>query len=84
MTHFRFRYTYSGYLRWRFRAGRRAALMTQPAAPPMARKPSTAAWRHFWPVPEVPKPAPAALRVGDYVVGEDGDPQLQGHPDIRY
>lgn len=29
-------------------------------------------------------PVATVLRVGDYVVCEDGDPQLMGHPGIRY
>ncbi|UOQ98162.1 hypothetical protein MUN81_01405 [Hymenobacter sp. 5317J-9] len=48
------------------------------------RRPSAAAWRRGWSQPEVLRPAAMALRVGGFVVGEDGDPQLQGHPDIRY
>ena len=24
------------------------------------------------------------LRIGDFIVGHDGDPQLLGHPEIRY
>lgn len=31
-----------------------------------------------------PGPAGPVLRVGDYVVSEEGDPRLWGHPDIRY
>ncbi|MBF9223749.1 hypothetical protein [Hymenobacter ruricola] len=84
MTHFRFRYKCMGYLRWRFRVGRRRAVLLAPAETAAARKASTAAWRHRWPAPTPPKPVVTALRVGDYIVGEDGDPQLQGHPDIRY
>ena len=29
-------------------------------------------------------PAGPVLQVGDYLVSEEGDPRLWGHPDIRY
>ncbi|GAB3574312.1 hypothetical protein GCM10027345_08040 [Hymenobacter daeguensis] len=46
--------------------------------------PATASWRRT--IPKfVPMPIPhSVLRIGDFVVGEEGDPQLSGHPNIRY
>ncbi|WP_201977670.1 hypothetical protein [Hymenobacter rubidus] len=85
MTHFRFRYKRVGYMRWRCRtASRRAILIVLPLTAAARFKPSTAAWRRTVPVfvpIQVPSPV---LVVGDFVVGEEADPQLVGHPDIRY
>jgi hypothetical protein len=45
---------------------------------------SAAAWRSAFPAIIQLKPVATVLRIGDFVVGEDGDPQLLGHPDILY
>ena len=86
MTHFRFRYKRVGFMRWRCRSARRqAVVLLLPLACAAPQVLSAAAWRRTLPVAVVP-PVPAAklLRVGEFVVGEEGDPQLLGHPDIRY
>ncbi|WP_190926168.1 hypothetical protein [Hymenobacter armeniacus] len=58
--------------------------MTWPfSASALGRRASGAAWRRRA-MPELPVAAQASLRVGRYLVGEAGDPQLQGHPNIRY
>ena len=80
MTRFRFRYKRVGHLRLRCRLVRRQAVLlvllvafaTQPAA------------RRAVPASAPPVPVAAVLRIGDYVVCEEGDPKLVGHPDIRY
>ena len=68
---------------WRHRAARRRAVrLFLPLRSVSDRSPSQATWR---PPPRVLLPAPPrVLRVGDYVVGEQGDPRLSGHQDIRY
>ncbi|MDO7847967.1 hypothetical protein Q5H92_16495 [Hymenobacter sp. M29] len=84
MTHFRFRYKCMSYRRWRCRASRRS---TQRFMVPLATTgfaPSAAAWRRMLPAPVRLQPAAKALQIGDYVVGEEGDLLLYGHPDIRY
>ena len=85
MTHFRFRYKRVGYMRWRCRsAQRRTALLVLPLAAAARHAPSTAAWRRTMPA-FVPVPTPQSiLKIGDFVVGPDDDPQLFGHPGIRY
>jgi hypothetical protein len=85
MTHFRFRYKRIGYMRWRCRtANRRAMLLVLPLASAAQFAPSTAAWRRTVPV-FVPVPSPQViLKIGDFVIGAEGDPQLSGHPGIRY
>lgn len=94
MTHFRFRFKHVGYQRWRWRtAHRRADRLVLPVAVgagyfshPLL---PTAGRRRSMPgllavaLPAL-APATAVLRVGDFEVGEAGDPRLMGHPDIRY
>lgn len=77
MTHFRFRYKCMSYRRWRCRASRRGSVPAMAPWPAIGFAPSTAAWR-------IAAAAPKALRIGDYLVGEEGDLLLYGHPDIRY
>ncbi|WP_035565053.1 hypothetical protein [Hymenobacter sp. IS2118] len=85
MKHFRIRYQRISYLRWRCRAtSRQALLMARPLLTGYSAGPSAAAWRRAIPVMVLLKPAATVLRVGDFVVGEEGDPQLLGHPDIMY
>lgn len=89
MTHFRFRYKRVGYIRWRRRAARhQAVLVVTPVAVVEQGVPSRSAWRRSFSVeaaPEVPAaPVQGILQVGEFVVSEEGDPQLTGHPDIRY
>jgi hypothetical protein len=84
MTHFRFRYKCMSYRRWRYRASRRR---TQQLMVPLVLTdfaPSAPAWRRRLPAPVLLVATPKALRVGDYLVSEEGDLQLYGHPDIRY
>jgi hypothetical protein len=85
MTHFRFRYKRVGYMRWRCRAAsRRVTLLALPLAAAAQFAPSTACWRRTIPT-FVPMPSlQNVLKIGDFVVGEEGDPQLTGHPDILY
>ena len=85
MTHFRFRYKRVGYMRWRCRsASRRVALLAFPVAAVVPVAPATASWRRSVPkLVQVAEPQ-SILKIGDFVVGEEGDPKLIGHPDIRY
>ena len=85
MTHFRFRYKRVGYMRWRCRAAqRRTTLLLLPLQAKPTAAPHVAAWRRTIPLPTPIVPISTVLQVGDYVVGAQGDPQLIGHPDIRY
>jgi hypothetical protein len=85
MTHFRFRYKRVGYMRWRCRTARvRAMVLVLPTAAGGCHAPSAAAWRRTQPVVVAPTPIGHVLQVGGYVVGEEGDSRLSGHPDIRY
>lgn len=85
MTHFRFRYKRVGFMRWRCRTASRQAKLhvlakgVQPPCPPTA-----VAWRRMLAEAVVLNPTPATLRVGQFLVSDQGDPQLTGHPDIRY
>ena len=73
------------YVRWRCRAARVwVALLVLPLASGSWRTPSAAAWRRIPPVMVVPTPIHFILQVGNYLVGEESDPQLTGHPNIRY
>jgi hypothetical protein len=84
MTRFRFRYKCMSFRRWRYRASRRR---TRQQLTPLVLAdfaPGTPAWRRRLPTPVLLAPTPKALRVGDYLVGEEGDLQLYGHPNIRY
>jgi len=85
MTHFRFRYKRVGYMRWRCRAAsRRTTLLLLPLTTAAGHLPNRAVWRRTIPF-RLPLPTqPAVLHVGAYVVSQQGDPQLSGHPDIRY
>ena len=85
MTHFRFRYRPVGFICWRRRAARRRIVrLFLPLGSVSGRSPSQATWRPP-PPPQVLLPAPPrVLSVGNYVVSEQGDPRLSGHPDIRY
>jgi len=85
MTHFRFRYYRVGYMRWRFRAAScRALVLLFPVAGGGRFAPSMAVWRRALPVALPPVAVSPTLQVGDFVVSAEGDPQLSGHPDIRY
>ena len=85
MTHFRFRYKQIGYVRWRCRTARRRAMLLVLSLVGIARhKPTASAWRRtlltIAPLP----PVAIELQIGKFVVSEEGDPQLLGHPNIRY
>ena len=85
MTYFRFRHKRTGYVRWRCRTVRgRVALRALPLKTGARCALGLAVWRRMQPVVMPPLPISLMLQVGSYQVGEDGDPQLTGHPDIRY
>ena len=86
MTHFRFRYKRVGYMRWRCRTAQRRTTPLVPSLIVAAQYDAsiTAAWRRTMPVFAPVFPTAMELRVGDFIVSEAGDPQLLGHPDIRY
>ena len=72
-------------MRWRCRAARvRTALLVLPLVAASRCAPCTAAWRRTQPVVVPPVPIRAMLQIGKYLVGEEGDPQLTGHPNIKY
>lgn len=82
MTRFRFRYQRAGYLRWRCRSGRRPSfLLSLPLA--FAAHPALPTVGPWYPL-GAETAVTAGLQVGDFVVSEEGDPRLLGHPDIRY
>ena len=85
MIHFRFRFKRYGYSWWRHRAARRRLATALPLPGPALQRPNTAVWRRAMYLAPVLLAAPSAtLQVGDFMVGEAGDAQLHGHPDIRY
>ena len=85
MTHFRFRYKRVGYMRWRSRsASRQARLLVLPTGTGPVMMPTTAAWRRMMAEAVVLSPMLTTLRIGQFVVSNEWDPQLTGHPDIRY
>ncbi|MDB5235603.1 MAG: hypothetical protein JWR44_2596 [Hymenobacter sp.] len=85
MTHFRFRYKKVGYMRWRCRtAQRRAFMMVLALVAALHNAPHTATWQRAAPAFVPAASAVAVLQVGQFVVSAEGDPQLTGHPDIRY
>lgn len=85
MTHFRFRFKRMGYMRWRCRtASRQAKLLVLPSDADIAFAPSAAAWRRMMAEAVVLNPVLTSLRVGQFLVSDEWDPQLTGHPDIRY
>jgi len=72
-------------MRWRCRtAQRRAFVLVLPFSISKEKQPSAAVWRHTALARTPWTPPPTTLQVGDFVVGAEGDPQLMGHPDIRY
>lgn len=72
-------------MRWRCRTTlRRTTLLVLPLTAAARYAPSMAAWRRTVPVFVPVTPVATMLRVGEFVVSEEGDPQLLGHPDIRY
>ena len=83
MTHFRFRYKRVGYIRWRHRTAGRRRVTVLPAAP-VQRASHAAMQRRTMTVLVRLSPVAKVLKYGDYFIGEEGDPQLLGHPDIRY
>lgn len=84
MTQIRFRHQQISYVRWRCRTARRRALPPPPLAAAARQAPDATTWRHALP-PPVPMPLVATvLHIGKFIVSEMGDPQLLGHPDIRY
>jgi len=72
-------------MRWRCRtASRRAILLVLPMMSAAQFAASTASWRRTAPAYAPLGPVGSVLQVGQFVVSEEGDPQLLGHPDIRY
>ena len=85
MNNFRMRYKRIGYIRWRCRtASRRAIRPTSPVPVGVLRAPVSAFWRQVMTDIEPLAPVAVVLRVGEFVIGEEGDSQLSGHPDIIY
>lgn len=85
MTRSQFHYQQMSYLRWCYRTARlRSLLLGLPLPVAACAKPSAATWRYSTPVFEPLASVTVVLRVGAFVIGEAGDPQLSGHPDIRY
>jgi hypothetical protein len=86
MTHLRFRYKRTGYMRWRTRTSRRrTTLMLLPLSAARYSALGVPAWRRAFAAEVAPFAAPTTvLQVGGFLIGEEGDPQLLGHPDIRY
>ena len=85
MNHFRMRYKRIGYIRWRCcMASRRAIWQPLPLPVGILRAPVPAVWRRITADAERLIPVAAVLRVGEFMIGEEGDPQLSGHPDIIY
>ncbi len=72
-------------MRWRCRTARhRPGLLVLPLAIGVQHAPSRAAWRRTMPAQLPPVAVATVLQVGAFVVGAEGDPNLSGHPDIRY
>ena len=85
MKHFRFRHKRVGYMRWRYRAAsRRALLITMTPEAMAAYAPSTAVWRRDTVDCNYKLQEDNIFKVGDYEIGREGDPRLFGHPDIKY
>ena len=85
MMHSRFRHHQIGYVRWRCRMVRRyARLPERPLAAPVRQGSTSTAWRYTTPVLAPMQPVVTVLQIGKFVVSHEGDPQLHGHPDIRY
>ena len=85
MTHFRFRYKRMGYMRWRCRrASRQAKLHVLPGDLNAPCALTAVAWRRMMAEAMVLNPALMTLRVGQFLVSDEWDPQLTGHPNIRY
>ena len=83
MTHFQFRHKRASYIRWWRRAPhRRAAAVVFPFAAAWY-LPSTTMWRRTETV-SLTVESTHTLRVGEFIIGEEGDPHLLGHPGIRY
>lgn len=89
-SHFlQFRYRRVSFIRWRRRSFRRPAAVVMPVlAVAEAGAPSTSAWRRAYGPAAVPQALTIAravvLRIGEFIISEEGDPQLSGHPGIRY
>lgn len=74
-----------GYMRWRCRtASRQARLLDLPKNSAAFFAPSAEAWRRMMAQAVVLNPVLTTLRVGQFLVSDEWDPQLAGHPDIRY
>ena len=85
MSRFRFYYKRMSYRRWLIRTARRRVLqlgLPLPAAIRSTR--GMTAWRRSIPVFAHSVSVAVVLRIGGFVIGEAGDPQLSGHPGIRY
>ena len=77
----RFHYKQMAYLRWRVTLTQRRVCPQIWLQMPV---PNQLAGRYPAVMFGYVGPAGPVLQVGDYVVSEEGDPRLWGHPDIRY
>jgi hypothetical protein len=84
MTRFRFRYKQLGVARWRCRVARRRTLLLILPLTALSQHPASATWRRTAPLPAPVVSIATVLQVGGFMIGAEGDPQLLGHPDIRY
>ena len=75
-----------GLAQWRRRAAsRHRQVRILVAAGSSAVVPGRPARRlHLLPSPPAICPAAVGIRVGEFIVGENGDHRILGHPDIRY
>ena len=85
ITQFRFRDNQNAYVRWRCRIARRRAMLLELRLEAMVQQRSIAnATRRPKPAAVAVHSGTAVLQIGTFVVSQEGDPQLHGHPDIRY
>lgn len=85
MTHFRFRYHQYGFMRWRCRRPRLRALRLVSRLNELATQLTLGTTGAHRILGGANRPSRAAiLQIGKFIVSQEGDPQLHGHPDIRY
>ena len=85
MVPFRFRHHQNSYIRWRCRvAHRRSVRLVLPLAVMSQKLLIIHSARRIKSAVVKVQPVAVVLQIGKFVVGQEGDPQLHGHPDIRY
>ena len=85
MVPFRFRHNQNSYIRWRCRvARRRSARLVLPLEAMSQKLLIIHSGRRIKSAVLEVQPLAVVLQIGKFVVGQEGDPQLHGHPDIRY